>query len=45
VLCAVNCIADRVSFASRQPTERQRIGKQVDSAMIFARADFKRMAN
>ena len=24
-----------------QPTKRQRIGNQIDSAMIFARADFK----
>jgi len=23
-----------------QPTERQRIGNQIDAAMIFARADF-----
>jgi hypothetical protein len=33
-------LADCVWFAIPQPTEWQRIGNQIDGAMIFARADF-----
>jgi hypothetical protein len=39
-LCVVNCVADRVRLAVPQPTERQRIGNYVDTAMVFARSDF-----
>jgi len=35
-----NCIADGVRFAVPQPTEWQRIGNEIDAAMIFTRADF-----
>jgi hypothetical protein len=42
-LCVVNCVADRVRFAVPQPTERQRIGNYVDTAMVFARSDFVRV--
>jgi hypothetical protein len=33
-----DCIRDGIRLA--QATERQRIGNQIDAAMIFARADF-----
>ena len=33
-------VADRVRLAVTQPTKWQRIGNQIDAAMIFARADF-----
>ena len=35
-----DCIADSVRFTIPQPTKGQRIGNQIDAAMIFARADF-----
>ena len=35
-----NCVADCVWLAVPQPTEWQRIGNQIDAAMIFARSDF-----
>src|SRR5436309_2099136 len=35
-----DCVADRVWFAVPQPTEWQRIGNQIDAAMIFAGAHF-----
>ena len=35
-----DCIAGSVRSVIPQPTERQRIGDQIDAAMIFARADF-----
>ena len=35
-----DCIADRIRLAVPQATEWQRIGNQIDAAMIFARADF-----
>ena len=35
-----DCVADCVRLAIPQPTEWQRIGNQIDAAMIFARADF-----
>jgi hypothetical protein len=35
-----DCIADCVWLAVPQPTEWQRIGNQIDAAMIFARAYF-----
>jgi hypothetical protein len=33
-------IAGSVRFAVREPTEWQRIGNQIDSPFVFARADF-----
>jgi hypothetical protein len=38
--CVPDCIRDCVRFAVPQPTEGQRIGDQIDAAMIFARADY-----
>jgi hypothetical protein len=35
-----DCVADCVWFVVPQPTERQRIGNQINAAMIFAWADF-----
>ena len=35
-----NCVADRARAAIPQPNERQHIGNQIDTAFIFARADF-----
>jgi hypothetical protein len=40
MLCVVNCVADCGRLTGPQATERQRIGNQIDAAMIFARADF-----
>jgi hypothetical protein len=40
MLCIPDCVARRVWFAVPQATEWQRIGNQIDAAMIFARADF-----
>ena len=40
VLGISDCIRDGVRFAIPQPTERQRIGDEIDAAMIFAWADF-----
>jgi hypothetical protein len=37
MLRVVDCVAD---FQVPQPTEWQRIGNQIDAAMIFALADF-----
>jgi hypothetical protein len=37
MLRVVDCVVD---FQVPQPTEWQRIGNQIDAAMIFARADF-----
>ena len=35
-----DCIAGSVRSVIPEPTERQRIGNQIDATMIFARADF-----
>ena len=35
-----DCVSSRVRSVIPQPTERQRIGNQIDAAIIFARADF-----
>jgi len=35
-----DCVAGRVRLALPQPTERQRIGDQIDTAFIFRRANF-----
>ena len=37
-LGVVDCARDCIRFRVPQPTERQRIGNQIDAAMIFARA-------
>jgi hypothetical protein len=42
MLCVANGVFDRVGFAIPEPTEWQRIGNQINAAMIFARADFKK---
>ena len=39
-----DCIAGSVRSVIPQPTEWQRIGNQIDAAMIFARADFVAVA-
>ena len=39
-----DCIAGSVRSVMPQPTEWQRIGNQIDAAMIFARADFVAVA-
>ncbi len=39
-LCVADCIADTAWLAVPQATERQRIGNQIDAAMIFAGANF-----
>ena len=36
-------VASRVRSTITKPTERQRIGNQIDAAFIFARADFARV--
>ena len=35
-----DCVADRIRLAVPQATEWQRIGNQIDAAMIFAWPDF-----
>src|SRR6266481_1560899 len=40
VLVRLDRVADCVGFAIPQATEWQRIGNQIDAAMIFSRADF-----
>jgi hypothetical protein len=35
-----DCIRDGVWLAVPHPTERERVGNQIDAAMVFARADF-----
>ena len=40
MLPVVDCIADRIRLAVAQPTEWQRIGNQIDAAMIFGRTQF-----
>jgi len=35
-----DCIADRIRPVASQPTKRQYIGNQIDTAFIFATADF-----
>jgi hypothetical protein len=35
-----DCVADCVWLSVPQATEWQRIGNQIDAAMIFAQADF-----
>jgi hypothetical protein len=42
-LCVADCVTDCVRLAVPQATEWQRIGNQIDAAMIFARADFVSM--
>jgi hypothetical protein len=39
-----DCIPDCVWLALPKPTERQRIGNQIDTAMIFASTDFVKRA-
>ena len=39
MLCVAENVADRVWVAVPQPTEWQRIGNQINAAMIFARTD------
>jgi hypothetical protein len=39
---AADCVAERVWLTVPQATERQRIGNQIDAAMIFARSDFRK---
>ena len=39
-LCVVDCVTGRIRPGVPQATEWQRIGNQIDAAMIFARADF-----
>ena len=38
-LRVTNCVADHVQLAVQQPTEGKRVGNQIDTAFIFARAD------
>ena len=40
MLGVADCVADRVWLAVPKSIEWQRIGNQIDSAMIFARSDF-----
>jgi hypothetical protein len=40
MLRVADCVVDRIRFAVPQPTEWQRIGNQIDAAMVFARSDF-----
>jgi hypothetical protein len=40
MLSVADCIDNRVRLDILQPTERQRIGNQIDAAMILARTDF-----
>ena len=46
IMCAAvlagvaDCIAGSVRSVLPEPTERQRIGDQINAAMIFARTDF-----
>jgi hypothetical protein len=35
-----DCIGDSVCSAIAEPTERQRVGDEIDTAMIFAWSDF-----
>ena len=39
MLRVADCVAERVRLAISQPTEWQRVGNEIDAAMIFARAD------
>jgi hypothetical protein len=39
MLRVADCVAERVRLAIPQPTEWQRVGNEIDAAMIFARAD------
>ena len=40
-----DCVGDSVSIAIPQSTEWQRIGDQIDAAMIFAGTDFVNVLN
>ena len=40
MLGIADCVTDCTRLVVPQPTEWQRIGNQIDAAMIFARADF-----
>ena len=40
MLGVADCVAGSVRSVIPQPTEWQRIGNQIDAAMIFARPDF-----
>jgi hypothetical protein len=40
MLCVSDCITDRVWLATPQTTKWQRIGNQIDAAMILMWADF-----
>jgi hypothetical protein len=42
MLRVADCIADRVGLAIPQKTEWQRVGDQIDGAMMFARADLRK---
>jgi hypothetical protein len=41
--CVTDCVADCVRFAIPQATERQRIGDQINAAMIFAWSHFVKL--
>jgi len=43
-LGVINSIRGCVRFAIPQPTKWQRIGNQIDAAIIFARTDFVKVA-
>jgi hypothetical protein len=40
MLCVADCVVHGIRLAISQPTEWQRIGDQIDAAMIFTRTDF-----
>jgi len=40
ILRLSDCVAHGIRSIVPQPTEWQRIGNQIDAAMVFARADF-----
>ena len=44
MLRVVNCVADCIRLAVPHATEWQRIGNQIDAALIFAWADFVNMS-
>ena len=43
MLRVADCVVDRIRFAVPQPTEWQRIGNQIDAAMVFARSNLLNM--
>ena len=40
LLCISDCVYRGVRSVIPEPTERQRIGNQIDTAFVFARSDF-----